>query len=335
MDPVDELKQLEGSVDAAIKLTQDQLNNIGIAPPLPVSLASLASLGAAIGLTVVFKVLLVWVPTSFILWMLWSIWGIVRLVLQAMSTNPSVLFGRYRKLTNKRKRLGAETILRLLTSMAIAAAVPYFISAIILVSAKAGVVDSPSGFSIWLPLAADVLLIAYILATPVAYRIVKVSDINRLVSLHKSGKLEDFIRRRLVLVVIAVVAILAAAAFIQFGLPLWSLIASWGLYDTGANGFKIVLVLILQIMSFLLMLGYATHLDARRELCNSSASLSNIQLRVKQLQGSGEISLDEVSHLKKEYYRSIKYRFVQGRMLGFIAVYSPVLNEAYVEANGN
>jgi hypothetical protein len=105
------------------------------------------------------------------------------------------------------------------------------------------------------------------------------------------------------------------------------------LYQADVNGFKVFLVLALQILSYLLFSGYLTHFSARRELSNNMANLANLDLRIKQLLTLDEVSANEISSLKRQYYEAIKYRFIQDLMLGFIPVYVPILNEAYVKSD--
>jgi hypothetical protein len=330
MKPKDELELLGASVATAIEQTQHQLDNMGHIM-LPISVVSLAT---TIGVQTIFGLLPIWIPTSFILWILWCIWAIVTLVRTYISTDLGTLFRKYRKLRNKQKRLGQEAHAKQLGLFANAGAMVFLVSAVIIILVKAKVISSNADFSVWLPLAAEVLIILTILSGPWLRRREKVSDINKMVSFFGNRtKLEASVRRRLPLMVGLMATSLILLAFVYFGLPLWSLISTWSLYQTDVNGFKVFFVLALQILSYVLFSGYLTHFSARRELSNNVANLTNIDLRINQLLALDKVSADEIHSLKRQYYEAIKYRFIQDLMLGFIPVYVPILNEAYVKSN--
>jgi hypothetical protein len=211
-----------------------------------------------------------------------------------------------------------------------AGAMVFLVSAVIIILVKAKVISSNAEFSVWLPLTVEVLIMLTILGGPWLRRREKVSDINKMVSLFGNRtELEASVRRRLPLIVGLMPVLLILPAFVYFGLPLWSLISTWSLYQTDVNGFKVLLVLALQILSYVLFSGYLTHFSARRELSNNVANLANLDLRIKQLLTLDEVSADEICSLKRQYYEAIKYRFIQDLVLGFIPVYVPIRNEAY------
>jgi hypothetical protein len=258
----------------------------------------------------------------------------VNLVRSYLSTDIGALFRKYRRLRNKQKLLGHEASTKQLGLFANAGAMVFLVSAVILILVKAKVVSSSADFSVWLPLVVEVLIMLTILGGPWARRRQKVSDVNEVVGLiGNRTKLEASVRRRLPLIVGLMPTLLILLAFVYFVLPLWSLISTWSLYQTDVNGFKVFLVLALQILSYVLFSGYLTHFSARRELSNNVANLMNIDLRIKQLLTLDKVSADEIPSLKRQYYEAIKYRFIQDLMLGFIPVYVPILNEAYVKAN--
>jgi hypothetical protein len=330
MELRNELRQLGDEVEAATKQVQDQLDNVGHTT-LPFSLASLVG---AIVLAAKFNILLSWVPTSFILWVLYCIWSAFDLIRNYKSQNKDDLFRQYDKLSNKHKTFGHETFVKRLIPLSRAGAAIYIISAIILVLAKAEIISSPDNFSIWLPFVVDVLLAALLLSGPVLSRRITVSRANEVVNLYRNRtNLVSSIQRPLILVCSVSLALFILIPFCYFGLPIWSLTATWGLYQSNANGYLILIVLILQVLFAMLLLGYLTQQSAKTDLSNNVANLSNIHSRITQLLRSSEISANEIHILRGQYYEAIKYRFIQKPMFGFIPVYSPVLNEAYVKAD--
>jgi hypothetical protein len=330
MELKDELKQLGEAVEAASEQMQGQLNNIGHIW-LPVSLASLMG---AIGLQASFHVLLLWVPTSFILWVLFCIWSGFNQLRGVRTANNDALLRRYAKLSNKRRTIGLETVVKRLIPLSQAGATVYVISAGILVLAKAGIINSPENHSVWMPLAVDLLLAALFLGGPILYRRLGVSKLDEAVNvLRNRTTLLNLVQTHLILVCGIFLIFGALVVFVYFGLPIWSLITTWGLYHSSANWYTVVLVLTLQVLSFVLLSGYLTQQSARTELTNNVTNLSNISLRINQMAGSHPISVIDIRNLKRQYYEAIKYRFIQERVFGFIPVYMPVLNEAYVRSD--
>jgi hypothetical protein len=79
--------------------------------------------------------------------------------------------------------------------------------------------------------------------------------------------------------------------------------------------------------------GYLTQQAAKTELSNNLSDLSGIKFRINQLLSTDNISTKDISGLEAQYYRAIRYRFKQERMLGFIPIYMPVLNEAFINSD--
>ena len=330
MEIRDECKQLGDWVDSANKQMQDQLNNIG---HINMTISTFVSLCAAVGISVVLNILILWIPTSFILWLLLCIFPIIRMPWSCRPSKRNALFRKYRSFTNKQKSLGQETGGKRLALLAMAYSAIYLVTIVVLILAKAGVLTSTSDFSIWMPIVTAVLLTVYTLCGPTLFRRFKISNLNWLLNLNKT-KLQSahLTRSRLLVFIIFVVLLCLISVFVLIILPVWSLKTTWVLYSD-VNGFKVFLLLILQALSVVLLLGSFSLLSARTHISNNIANLSNLKLRIVQLLDSSEISEREIISLKKQYYEIIKYRFIHQRLFGVIPVYMPVLNEAYVEAD--
>jgi hypothetical protein len=325
----EELIQLHDSVDKATSDTQAQLNNVG-GILLPISIASFA---AAIGLQWVFKLLMLWIPTSFVLWILWVCWSIVDQIWKYISMNRAVLFRKYNKLNMRQKQMGQETLIKRLIPLSQALAVVYIVSAIILVLAKSGIL-SFNNFSSWIPLSTDLLLIVFIVGGPILYRHLSISDINSVTKLaNNKEKLDSLVKAHPLRVSFLFLALIALFIFTYFVLPIWALSSSWTLFHSDVNWYKIIIVLVLQVLSFLVLSGYLTQQAAKTELSNNLSDLSGIKFRINQLLSTDNISTKDISGLEAQYYRAIRYRFKQERMLGFIPIYMPVLNEAFINSD--
>lgn|GEM_PF-5346023 len=330
MELREECKQLGDWVDSANKQMQDQLNNMG---NVNMTISTCVSLCVAVGIPVVLDILILWIPTSFVLWLLLCVLPIVKLPWSYRPSKREALFRKYHRLSNRQKSLGQETGGKRLALLAMAYSAIYLVTIVVLILDEAGVINSTSDFSIWLPIVTAVMLIVYTLLGPHLFRRLKISDINRLLNLHRTKMQSAHLtRRRLLMLLILVVILCLISVFILIILPAWSLKTTCVLYSD-VNGFKVLLLLVLQVLSFMLLLGSFSLLSARTHLSNNIANLSNIKLRIVQLLNSSEISEKEMRSLERQYYEIIKYRFIHQRLLGVIPIYMPVLNEAYVEAD--
>jgi hypothetical protein len=328
MESKKELEQLGNSVDFAISQTQNQLNNIG--SDLKISIP-IAALFAAIGAGSFFKLLMLWIPTAFAFWVLYLFWGPVSQAGKYRSTNRQATLQQYQQLSKRRQQLGKETVTKILTPLSYSLTVIYIISVIILLIAKSGLIPADN-YSIWQPLIVSLLLIAILLGGLTIYRHVDISDINAFVQLTSDkDKLKKQVKKhwlRWVIVILGFGALMAC----YFVLPLWALITSWSLYYTGAMLYKILIVLVLQVLAFFLVCGFLTNQYAKTDLSNNISALSGIRFQINQLLSLPIIPEKEISLLKARYYMSIKYRFQRERLLGFILVYAPILNDAYVNS---
>lgn len=328
MESNKELEQLGNSVDFAISQTQNQLNNIGSNLKISIPIAALI---AAIGAGSFFKLLMLWIPTAFAFWVLYLFWGPISQAGKYRSTNRQAILQQYQQLSKRKQQLGKETVTKILAPLSYSLAVIYIMSVIILLIAKAGLIPADN-HSIWQPLIVSLLLIVILLAGLTIYRRVDISDINAFVQLTSDkDKLKKLINRHLLRWVIIVLGF-GALMVCYFALPLWALITSWSLYYTGAMLYKILIVLVLQALAFFLLCGFLTNQYAKTDLSNNISALSGIRFQINQLLSLQNIPTKEISLLKARYYMSIKYRFQQERLLGFILVYSPVLNDAFVNS---
>ena len=331
MESKKELEQLGNSVDFAISQTQNQLNNIG--SNLKISIP-IAALFAAIGAGSFFKLLMLWIPTAFAFWILYLIWGLVSQAGKYRSANRQATLQQYQQLSKRKQQLGKETVVKILTPFSYSLTVIYIISAIILLISKAGLIPADN-YSIWQPLIVSLLLIAILLGGLTIYRRVDISDINAFVQLTSDkDKLKKLIKKHLLRWVIIILGF-GALMVCYFALPIWALITSWSLYYTGAMLYKILIVLALQVLSFFLLCGFLTNQFAKTDLSNNISALSAIRFQINRLQGLPEIPEKEINLLKARYYMSIKYRLQQERLLGFILVYAPILNDVYMNSESD
>jgi hypothetical protein len=328
MESKKELEQLGNSVDFAISQTQNQLNNIG--SELKISIP-IAALFAAIGAGTFFKLLMLWIPTAFAFWVLYLFWGPVSQSGKYRSTNRQAILQQYQQLSKRKQQLGKETAAKILAPLSYSLAVIYIISDIILLLAKSGIIPADN-YSIWQPLIVSLLLITILVGGPTLYRRVDISDINTFVQLTSDkDKLKKQVKKywlRWIIIILVFGAFIAC----YFALPTWALITSWSLYYTGAMLYKILIVLVLQVLAFFLVCGFLTNQYAKTDLSNNISALSAIRFQINRLQSLPDIPEKEISLLRARYYMSIKYRFQQERLLGFILVYSPVLNDAFVNS---
>ena len=332
MESKEELNLLSESVDIAISQTKDQLASVGNIVSISIPLAAIA---AAIGLQAFFKLLMLWIPTSFLFWILYLFWGVLSQLWKYIFTNTQSVIRKYNKLNKRQKQFGQDTINKLLAPLTYALVIIYVISIFILILAKSGIIASDN-FSIWMPLTVTLLLLVILIGGLVLYRRLRSSDISSAVKLVSNPeKLIQFIQKHLFLTAIGVLLFCAFMIFIYFLSPTWALINTWNLYYSNAMWYKVLLVLVMQVLSFVLLVGYLTQQSARTELSNNLSKLSGIRLRLNQMQNLHEVSADQISSLKKQYYQTIKYRFQQERVLWFISVYVPILNEAFVNSKAN
>jgi hypothetical protein len=324
-----ELNQLSDSVDSAISQTQMQINNLP--SNLKVSIP-LAAIVVTIGLQALFKLLMLWIPTAFIFWILYSFWGVFYMFWTYFTTNVKAIFQKYDKLSDRKKQLGQDTVIKLLNPLSIALAVIYIISAVILVLAKSGIIASDN-FSVVIPLVTSLLLIVILIGGLIIYRRLNVSNMSEAVKLvNDKAKLNKFVKEHVFIMGIALLLFFIFIIFIYYAMPIWALVTSWKLFQVDAMWYKVAIVLALQILSFLLLAGYLTQQLAKTELGNNLSKLSGIKLRIHQLGSLEKVSEDQMSNLKTQYYKANKYRFEQQRMFCFIPLYVPILNEAFVKS---
>jgi hypothetical protein len=118
-----------------------------------------------------------------------------------------------------------------------------------------------------------------------------------------------------------------------FVLPIWAFLESWAWYYSEVITFKIIALLLLQIFTFILFVGYFTHLSAKAVLANDLINLTSMKLRIKDLINKEKITTTEIKSLKKRYYGAVKYRYLQRNIFGFIPMFVPILNDVYVKSN--
>lgn len=334
VEPNQRLEQLKGMVEAAMPQVQGQLNNLQrVALPVP-----LAALVAAIGLPLLFHILLLWIPASFILWGIYLIWSILQNVWSSLTINRDVVVRQYGRLARRRKSLGRETWARRLTPPSRAIAAIYAVSAVVLLLPNTAFLGPTKDYSVWLPLVAVLALILFLLGSPIAASHLSISGLDRLLTIYRNGrrKLIPKVTPRCLLLaavtLLGVVALTALYVVVVLVLPWRALSVTLILYHAaGANVYEMLLVLLLQVLFFFLLSWVLTEQAARTEMTNSVASFENITLRTKQIEGIGHVADSDVKVLERQFYVAVKYRFVREQILGFIPVYVPVLNEAYVK----
>ena len=324
-----ELNQLSDSVDSAISQTQIQINNMPSNLKISIPLAAII---ATLGLQVLFKLLMLWIPTSFIFWIAYTFWCVIYIFWSYFRTNVKALFRKYTNLNNRKKQLGQETVIKLLNPLSIAMVVIYIISCVILVIAKSGIIASDN-FPVGIPMIASLLLILVLIGGLMIYQRLDASNINEVVKLiNDKAKLNKVIREHLFLLAMTLLLFYACVIFIYYVMPIWALVTSWKLFYVDAMWYKILIVLVLQVLSFLLLAGYLTQQSARMELNNNLSKLSGIKLRIDQLKGVEDVPSDRIGSLEIQYYKANKYRFEQQRMFFFVPVCVPILTEAFVNS---
>jgi len=176
-------------------------------------------------------------------------------------------------------------------------------------------------------------LILIIVGGLAIFRSLGISDVSDVVKLlSNQSEFVSRIRKRFLLVVVATILFCVLWVASYFVFPIWALINSWGLFYTDAMWYKVIIVLILQVLSFFLLCGYFTQQLAKMELSNNQSKLSSIKLRVNQLQSMENVPAEQIEHLKTQYFKANKYRFEQQRMFCSIPICVPILNEAFIKS---
>jgi hypothetical protein len=271
---------------------------------------------------------MLWIPTAFVFWILYLFYGALNLGKMNVSTNKQLLFQEYDKLTERQKQLGREIVIKIFSPLSYSLAVIYAVSIAILVLAKSGIIAS-NDFSIVKPLIGSLLLLIILIGGLNLYKKLGVNDVSELRKLLN----KNMSTKKILLIGVVVLIALVTFAGFYFALPLWALIASWRLYYTGAMLYKIMIVLVLQVLAFFLLIGYLTQQSAKTELSNYSSSLSDIKLRINQLLSLKEIPVTEIEMLKASYFKAIKYRYQRELLIGFVPAYSPRLNTAFINSD--
>ncbi len=265
---IDELKELREMINQSSEHTQKQLQNIDT----NLLMGSLISLIFALGISFQLKILIYWIPASFLLMVLWAIYGLFSMTKSINKENMEKTIQYTRTIDENKLGFGFiwffKNMLPFMKAVSLVYAVTFF--ALLLIENKTLNVNQQ--FSILIPTFSALLLMPAPIFFDKLARFFELGfkeTLNRFISIRESmpPKRKD--------IVLGAVKLL----FILIYVPLIVIFPIWAFYITYSiisDLIFLIIILFLQFVVIILFASYFSSLSAKRELTNTITNFSDI-----------------------------------------------------------
>lgn len=318
---LDELRELRNIVNQSSLHTERQLQSIDTT----LLVKSLVAFILSLGLTFIFKIMIYWLPASFLLMYLWALYSL-------RSTMRGIKFEEVHEAYQKHGRrtfdYGYVWFFRNISPLIKALCIIYAVTLVVLVLIGTKTLDVEQQFSIVIP-----AISAFIFILPSFFldNVIKFSakggfseSLNKFWSIERSKGL-------VILVILVIVLIfLAYVIFILVlpGLSLWVIRSIY--YPIGGDSFFVILILILQVIVLAMFASYFSSLSVKKELTNTLTNFANIDYQINSLIMSGVVKRQAVEELKNLYLAAKPYDLVVDDYFKFVNYYILAMHKVYL-----
>lgn len=320
---VNELKELREMVNQSSDHTQKQLQNIDT----NLLIGSLISLIFAIGISFQLKILIYWIPASFLLMILWAIYGLFSTTKGINSENVEKIIDYTQTIDKNKSGFGFiwffKNMLPFMKAVSLIYAVTFF--ALLLVQNKTLNIDQQ--VSILIPAFSALLLIPspFFLDNLTSFFERGFTEtLNSFISLRENLPPK---RKNIILGAIKLVFILIYIPLIVI-FPIWSLIIT---YSIVSDLIFLLIILFLQLAVIIFFASYYSSLSAKRELTNAITNFSDINYQINDLILSKDIKEDIVEKLKTLYLTAKQYDILVDDSLKFVNYYYLLMHRVYLK----
>lgn len=322
-DKLEYLKDLREAVNQSSEHTQKQIQNI----QSNIFLGSFLSIIIAFGISYQLKILLYWIPASFLLMYLWAIYGLISTKDNLKENNINKNIEIYKKVGDTNLNIGISCFFKNMSSIVNAVSLIYIVSLIVLVLIANQTIKVNTPFSLIIPSIAALMYIPIPFFVNNLERTIKQHSFkdlfNDVTEFQENNKKSHF----KLLLVFAKGAFLLVYAIIIMLLPLLALYITLAIVE---EVLFLGLVLILQFIVLVMFASYFSSQSAKRELSNTITNFADINYQINDALLSDEIQSENIERLKKLYLTAKQYDLFVDDSFKFVHIYSLIVHRVHL-----
>lgn len=318
------LKELRDAVNQSSEHTQRQLQNI----QSNIFFGFLLSIVFALGISYLLKIMLYWIPASFLLMYLWALYSFIsnggKFNRKQLDTNIE----KYHKLEGIKFEIGISYIFKNISPLINGVSLIYAITLLVLILIANGAIVPNKSFSLIIP---SVVAFMYI---PIPFfidnleRYIRQNSFNQSLTQLFELKQKEEATQFKIFILAAILFFLFVYILIIIFLPLGALLKTYTIVE---EILFLVLVLILQLSVIIMFGSYFSSLSAKRELSNTITNFADINYQINDAILSENITANEIERLKKMYLTAKQYELYIDSSLKFVHFYSLMMHRVYIK----
>jgi hypothetical protein len=321
---INELKELREMINQSSEHTQRQLQNIDS----NLLIGSILSLILALGASFQLKILVYWVPASFLLMYLWALFSLISTRKNFTPEKIDVTIKGYKEMDKSKLEFGFFWFLRNMSPLTKAVSIIYGITSIVLILIINKTININVGFPPFIPFISALLFLflpffldnlTKFFERDIFSEFVEKFNLLKEKAESKGLKIINIIKAVFLILYLPIVVLL----------PLWALLITYPLIS---DFLFLVLVLVLQSMVVVIFTSYFSTLLVKKELTNSITNFSDLNYQINDLLlNREEINKDIVQKLKKLYLTAKQYDVLVDDSFKFVNIYYLLMHRVYLK----
>jgi len=319
---INELKELREMINQSSEHTQRQLQNIDS----NLLISSIFSLFFALGASFQLRILVYWIPASFLLMYMWALFSWLSTRKNFTTEKIDETIKDYKEMDKGKFEYGLSLFLRNISPLAKAVTVIYGITIVVLILIISKTININVEFNPLVPFISALLFLflSFFLDNLANFfEKCRFSEfVEKFILLKEKAELKGL---KIINVIKAVFLILYLPIVVL--LPIWAFLITLTLVS---DIWFLVPVLALQSMVVAIFTSYFSTLSVKKELANSIANFSDLNYQINDLLlNKEEINDDIVQKLKKLYLTAKQYDVLVVDSFKFVNIYFLTMHRVY------
>ena len=301
---IEELKELREMVNRSLNITNQQLQNIKEDNKFGNQISLILSIILALGISLKLKILVYWIPSSFLLMYLLGIIGIFLMRNKYTPKNIEANLDNYKKTNKNMLNFIITWVFKFISPFMIAISIIYILTFIILLLIENNTLTTNEAFPIFFPIITSILFVPSFIYID---KLIKFFESNKahnylniLVAMKESEETSNWYRflnyLKLILLLIFMPLILI--------LPLLALFLT---YSIIADFIFLIIILVFQLLIIIISASHFSSLSVKKELINTLRNYADINIQIDNLILHKEIKKEYVENLKNLYLTAKQY----------------------------